>query len=660
MPSSAANAPDADFLALQSALAGQFSLERELGRGGMGIVYLAREVQLERPVAIKVLPPALGAREELRDRFMREARTAAQLSHPNIVPIFRVDQVAEFVFIVMAFIDGETLTQRVRTRGPLPAPRATRLIQEIAWALAYAHARGVVHRDIKPDNILIEQGSGRALVTDFGIARVQTATALTEVGQVMGTAHFMSPEQASGEAIDGRSDLYSLGVVAHFALTGKFPFDGPTVQAILAKHLTQAAPSLAVVGSAVPRALAQAVDRCLAKDPAARYESGEALAEAVAATAAADTALPLPLRVWLTRTDPIRPVYVTWSGLFGLISVFAVLFTLMDPANSHMGGLWTTIMLALLPLVPLSLFRLAQTRHVLAAGYSLPDLRQALAQHVARSREEMAYEGGRKPSVGGRLLRAVSYASLAGAGVATWIVTHAPLWGITAGGALKGFGIFSLVTVLTALLGMTYPGRRVRQRPVGEWRLRFWNSRLAPPLVRLVRVGLRQRTGTESMVQRPTEIAIGLAAADLFAALPKATRRELSQLPGIVKQLEDDAQSMRRRVQELDARLAEAAANTGDRSAVLQQYGGDDSLARQRHDVASDLRSARDAAGRRLATAVAALENIRLDLLRLQAGTGEVHSITAALEAARRMGSDIDVAIADRAPGEAVLPTPPE
>src|SRR5690242_12039771 len=133
---------DLDFIALQEALAGQYSLERELGRGGMGVVYLAREVQLDRPVAIKVLPPALAAREELRERFLREARTAAKLSHPNIVPIFRVDEIGGFVFFAMAFIEGETLGQRVRARGPLPPPDASRMIQEIAWALAYAHARG--------------------------------------------------------------------------------------------------------------------------------------------------------------------------------------------------------------------------------------------------------------------------------------------------------------------------------------------------------------------------------------------------------------------------------------------------------------------------------------------------------------------------------------
>jgi serine/threonine-protein kinase len=651
------SAPDAEFLALQGALAGQFSLERELGRGGMGVVYLAREVQLERHVALKVLPRALAARAELRDRFMREARTAAQLSHPNIVPIFRVDQVGEFVFFVMSYIDGETLTQRVRARGPLTPPRATRLVQEIAWALAYAHARGVVHRDIKPDNILIEQDSGRALVTDFGIARVQTATSLTEVGQVMGTAHFMSPEQASGEAIDGRSDLYSLGVVSHFALTGKLPFDGPTVQAILAKHLTQAPPSLAAAGLGIPKALGLAVDRCLAKDPASRYGSGEALADAVAASAAADTALPLPLRVWLTRTDPVRPVYITWSGFFGFITVLGVFGKAADP-SSHVNGLGGAALLALLPLVPLSLFRLAQTRRTLAAGYTLADLRQALAQHVVQLREESAYEVDRKPSLGGRILRVVSYASLAGVGAATWIIVHAPLWGVTARTAMAAFGILSLVTILTALLGITYPGRRVRRRPPGEWRLRFWNGRLGAFAVRLARLGLHPRATPESAIQRPTEIAIGLAAADLFAALPKTARHELATLPDVVKQLENDARLIRKRVQELDDRLA--AAGAGDRSAVLQQFGGDETLAEQRLRVADELRAARDAAGRRLATAVAALENIRLDLLRLQAGTGDVHSLTTAPEAARRVGAEVDVALASRDEAHRPIHTPAE
>src|SRR5690349_14764649 len=199
-----------DFIALQTALAGQYFLERELGRGGMGVVYLAREVRLDRPVAVKVLPPALAARPELRERFLREARTAAKLAHPNIVPIYRVDEAGEFVYLVMGYVDGGSVGDRLRERGTIPAAEVMRLVREVGWALAYAHARGVVHRDVKPDNILLDRETGRALVTDFGIAQVSGAEAvggaITDEGHVMGTAHYMSPEQAAGEPVDGRSD----------------------------------------------------------------------------------------------------------------------------------------------------------------------------------------------------------------------------------------------------------------------------------------------------------------------------------------------------------------------------------------------------------------------------------------------------------------------
>ena len=282
-------APSSDRPELQHLLEGQYLLERELGRGGMGIVYLAREIRLDRPVAIKVLPRETGANPELRERFLREARTAAQLSHPNIVPIFRADEVGGVAFFTMGFVDGESLAERLRVRGPFAPAAAVRVLRETAWALAYAHARGVVHRDVKPENIMLERDSGRVIVTDFGIARDQRASALTQTGMVLGSAHYMSPEQAAGDAVDGRSDLYALGVVGFEMLAGRRPFEGDQAAAVMAQQVTRTPPLLAAVAPGVPGPLAHVIDRCLSKAPADRYPSGEALADALAAALEAAT-----------------------------------------------------------------------------------------------------------------------------------------------------------------------------------------------------------------------------------------------------------------------------------------------------------------------------------------------------------------------------------
>src|SRR3954468_7427764 len=260
--------PSSEFLDLQAALAGEYSLERELGRGGMGIVYLARDVQLNRDVAIKVLPTELASTPAARERFVREARMAAGLSHPHIVPIHRVGEAGGFVFFVMSYVEGETLGERLRTKGPLPPAEATRVLREVAWALAYAHGRGIVHRDVKPDNILLEAGTGRALVTDFGIAYGgKDPGPDTDPGKIMGTAHFMSPEQAASEPLDGRSDIYALGVVGYLAVSGRLPFESPSVPALLVRQATEAAPSVTHAAPGLPPALAQAIDRCLERDP---------------------------------------------------------------------------------------------------------------------------------------------------------------------------------------------------------------------------------------------------------------------------------------------------------------------------------------------------------------------------------------------------------
>src|SRR5437762_11907599 len=182
---------DALFLSFQEAVAGRYSLERELGRGGMGVVYLAREVRLDRLVAIKLVPPTRASDAKLRERFLREARTAAKLSHPHIIPIFTVDEVGEFVFFAMAYVAGETLTERVVRRGPLAPSEAARVLREIAWALAYAHSQGLVHRDVKPDHIMLEDASGRGPGADFGIAGQVRGAGGLGGGEGIGTPEFM-------------------------------------------------------------------------------------------------------------------------------------------------------------------------------------------------------------------------------------------------------------------------------------------------------------------------------------------------------------------------------------------------------------------------------------------------------------------------------------
>ncbi|HEV8233803.1 MAG TPA: serine/threonine-protein kinase, partial [Gemmatimonadaceae bacterium] len=286
----------AEFTARSRALAPDFVLEREIGRGGMGVVYLGVDVKLDRPVAIKVLPEHLAGVPEVRERFLREARTAAKLSHPSIVPIYRADETDGVVFIVMAYVDGASLAERITAQTVMPMRELARILRDVALALDYAHAHGVVHRDIKPENILVERASGRAWVTDFGIARLAEAKPLTATGQVLGTVHYMSPEQISGEPVDGRSDLYSLGVVGFRALTGRLPFDSETASAVLVAHVLKQAPKVREVAPHVPNALAALIDRCLAKDAASRCESGIAFARELDAIISelGDTDAPTP------------------------------------------------------------------------------------------------------------------------------------------------------------------------------------------------------------------------------------------------------------------------------------------------------------------------------------------------------------------------------
>lgn len=271
--------PTPEFTLFARLLEGQYALDREIGRGGMGIVYLGRDLRLDRPVAIKTLPPHLATDAKIRERFLREARTAAKLSHPNIVPIYRADEIDGQVFFAMGYVDGESVAERVRSAGRLDPRDVLRQMRDVASALGYAHAHGVVHRDVKAENILIDNATGQAMMTDFGIARLAEAAPLTATGQVLGTVYYMSPEQVTGEPLDGRTDLYSLGVVGFFALSGRFPFNATLASAVLVAQVTKPAPAMLAVDPGAPRALAEIIDRCLAKDPEARFQTGAELAD---------------------------------------------------------------------------------------------------------------------------------------------------------------------------------------------------------------------------------------------------------------------------------------------------------------------------------------------------------------------------------------------
>ena len=627
---------DALFVAFQQAVAGRYSLERELGRGGMGVVYLAREVLLDRPVAIKLLPPELAARPELRERFMREARTAARLSHPYIVPIHAVDEVGGFVFIVMAYVDGGTLAQRLATHGPLPAHDVTRIMREVAWALAYAHAQGVVHRDIKPANILLERGTGRAMVADFGIARLAETSGDTAVGVVLGTPEFMSPEQATAEELDGRSDLYALGVVAYLALTGTLPFSAPTAQAVIALHITQPPPPIGSIARGIPRALAQAIDKCLQKQPAARFANGEALADALAPGAEKRPEVPVPVRVFLDRRRMgmmAAPVAIS----FGMLPPVMRSIALHGTNLPRMAGALAIVLVALGLPFGIIVYRL---RKLLRLGYGLDDITAGLRTSFERHREEFLYEFGGEPTTRERFLTGLGVAGLvvgAGATATAFLGPHAVL-GVAAPVAIAGLYVGAFATAFSSRW------RRLRRGTGSVWS-RLWSGKIGQQLARVASINLGDRAVP---ADRPTELAIAMSAEAMFATFPRNLRDSLGDVPKVLHGLEAHARSVRNRIQELDAALAETQRGPGRGAAADRQ----DSLV-------ADLTAARERAEARLEEIVTALENLRLDLLRLRAGGGSVEGITLDLAAAREFGEEADRQLASGREVEQALIAPP-
>jgi serine/threonine-protein kinase len=274
--------PDDDLTRLRRATGNRYRVRRRMGGGGMADVYDAEQVQLGRRVVIKVLHPHLARDAEVAERFRREAEAAARLVHPHICAILDYGATDDVVFTVMPHLEGGSLADVIQRSRTVNAARVASVAAQVACALDYAHRRGVVHRDVKPDNVLFDE-DGNALITDFGIATARFHGRLTASGRAMGTPHYMSPEQAMGKLVDGRSDIYAIGILLYESLTGAPPFDGADAFAVSYKQVHEAPPSLAETAPRAPAALTEITMRCLAKAPGDRYARGGELADALIA-----------------------------------------------------------------------------------------------------------------------------------------------------------------------------------------------------------------------------------------------------------------------------------------------------------------------------------------------------------------------------------------
>ena len=605
-----------EFLALQAALRGRYVLECELGRGGMGIVFLGRDIALERPVAIKMLPPHFAGFPEIRARFLQEARTAGRLAHPHIIPIHAVETHGDLACFVMSYIAGRTLAEVVRDDGPLSSAAVGRMVQEVAWGLAYAHQQGVVHRDVKPENILIERGTGRALVMDFGIAQVARATPITPPEQRFGTPRYASPELAAGEPADGRSDLYSLGVTAYFALTGRTPFDGDHASALLVQHLTAVPPPVASLRPGTPPPLARAIDRCLAKDPADRFPDGESLAAALDLSGTVRRIPPL-----LTRLAGEMSSFSADLCGYGTLAA-TVLFAQVLTASSDFLGFGQIyafgIALVMLSLTTLKGIGLAGTmRETARQGWTIADIREALVANAEG--EEGARDTG-KPLWRSGALYLAGIAAL----LAFWIgPREAVLNELTVGPLVLVTELFSLL--MPVALGRWFGSRLDAPRAGQPGPLSRLMTTKAGWLLRLLRP--RQGPAPPQLPDaRPTVLLLGDQAEALFRSLPAEDRARLDGVEGALGRLRERAV----RLQERDARLGAALVEVGS--------AGDARRDGVRRELEEEQRSTRAAMG----DIVAALDALRLDLLRLRAGTLTAEGMTEVLETVRRVGTEVD------------------
>jgi len=461
------------------------------------------------------------------------------------------------------------------------------------------------------------------LVADFGIAGVVAGAGALATGEVIGTPEFMSPEQALGEAVDARSDLYSLGIVGYFVFSGGLPFEADKATEVLAKQVTEPAPPLSSVAPLVPRRLTQAIDRCLSKEPGERPEGPAVLAEQLSHALEQRRELPIALRAFVKHDARL-------DGSGVLLYPFAMLLA------TPLVGFWTGSVMAGFAtlvsgytLVPLGVL-VNRARRLLNAGFGHGDIGVAFKAEIDRSREERAYGLGHGggPSVFERVLRWIS-----GVGLGTAVMSLSGLLGLAPPWAEYNlawlFG-WSLTVGMGSGVGALIMLQRRRDVDAEFWG-RLWTGRLGRWLFGFARLFTSAKALPASLTHRPTELALGMAAEQLYDSLPKETRTQLRDLPDVVHRLEQDAQRMRARLEELHEALSD----------VGQRGNPEPSIAARHDRIVADLSKERDVVQQRLKDAVAALETIRLNLLRLHAGTGTVQSLTTDLGLARDVAEEI-------------------
>jgi serine/threonine-protein kinase len=610
--STRAVAGDLTRLELEAAIAGRYELERELGRGGMGIVYLARDLALDRPIAIKVLPPQLAHVTSYRHRFLRETRTAAGLSHPHIVPIHAVEDREGLLYFVMGFVEGESLARRIARSGPLPVTEVVRVLREMGWALAYAHGRGVVHRDVKADNILLEHATGRALLADFGIARVADSS-LTAPGASLGTPGYMSPEQVGGEPVDARSDIYSLGVVAFHALSGRLPFEGDTPQSVLAMHLAKPPPSVTRFRPDAAGRLAEVVDRCLLKDPTARWPTADALVASLPAATTSFTEVAPPVRNFH------RAASLALNQAFLLVATMPVLAVLRPSAAD--------LLLAVLILGSAAIVMQLRGRATLlvSQGYGYEDLRAAvLAERRQRAEEAEIMRSPLAPAVRGRW-RVPGLAIALGLALVAHAATRPTLSPLLRVELILGVGLVAVPIIIEVA------GSPRRRRGVGSLVAWFWVGASGRWLFDRLARGRVRPTG---LVPPTPQVSV-----PGWESIPPHHRATAAAVQQVIADLEARAEEYRRRERAIDEALTRAAWRTPTDSE--EEPGSADrakeALARRRRELVAEMRESRDRARADRERIEMALENLRLQLGRLSTGLGSATGVESDLSAARAL-----------------------